>query len=158
MRAMRRAVLRRSVMNLLDPGEAVGEAAFMWARHRAGYAIALGAWVVFTLVAVAAGFDEWPTRVVIGLAGGAVALTLTTDYRVLASTTNGLVLLDAGRVRQVARRLRRRLPPDTSIRLVRDTLITTDWEVDGVEYTVPKGSQRAMEVIAAQRTGRPPGV
>lgn len=155
---MRRAVLRRSVMNLLPPGESVGEAAFMWARHRAGYAIALGAWAAFTVLAIAAGFEEWPTRLVIGLAGGAVTLTAMTDYRVLASTTNGLVLLDAGRVRQVARRLRRRLPPDASIRLVRDTLITTDWEVDGVEYTVPKGSQRAMETIAAQRTPGPPGV
>lgn len=154
---MRRAVLRRSVTRLLEPDEALGEAALMWARHSSGYAYAAVAWVAFTLLAIVAGFDQWPARLVIGLAGAAIVLTGTTTYRVLASTSHGLVLFEAARVRQVARRISRRLPPEAEVRLVRDTLVTTDWVVDGTEYTVPKGSQRAMEAIAA-RLSTPDGV
>lgn len=151
---MRRSILLRSVERLLEPGEKLEDAAFMWARHRLGYAYAAGSFVALVIVAIAAGFEPWPSRVVIGIAGGALALTATTNYRVLASTTNNLVILEAGRLRQVARSVKRRLPREAAITIVRDTLITTDWLVDGVEYTVPKGYQRAMERIAARQVGR----
>lgn len=121
----------------------------MWTRHRLGYVYALAAFVGLVLVAVMSGFQEWPSRLVIGVAGAALAMAATTNYRVLAQTDAGFVLLDGGRFRQVATRLVRRLPDDVNISVQRDTLITTDWIVGDREYTVPKSSQRAMERIAA---------
>jgi hypothetical protein len=151
---MRRSILLHSVERLLEPGEKLEDAAFMWARHRLGYAYAAGAFVALVIVAIASGFEPWPSRIVIGIAGATVALSATTNYRVLALTTSNLVVLDAGRLRQVARRVKRRLPRGAAVTIVRDTMITTDWLVDGAEYTVPKGSQRAMERIAALQAGR----
>jgi hypothetical protein len=151
---MRRSFLLRSVERVLDPEERLEDAAFMWSRHRLGYVHAAASFVALVIVAIAAGFEPWPSRLVIGVAGAAVALTATTNYRVLALTSRNLVVLDGGRLRQVARRVKRRLPRDAAVRIVRDTMLTTDWLVDGVEYTVPKGSQRAMERIAAQQADR----
>lgn len=150
---MRRTVLHRSVTRLLAPGERLVEAAFMWCRRDRGYLVALVAGIGLVAVAAVAGFEQWTVRLVIGLAGASIALTAMTDYRVLALTDQGLVLCHAARLRQVARRIARRLPEGTEVAIVRDTLITTDWRVDGNEYTVPKGSQRAMERIAATRPG-----
>ncbi|MFW2383445.1 MAG: hypothetical protein ACN4GZ_16950, partial [Acidimicrobiales bacterium] len=58
-------------------------------------------------------------------------------------------LLEGGKLRQVAKRRIRTLDPGVVVEIQRDTLITTDWKVGDYEYTVPKGSQKAMERIAA---------
>lgn len=111
---------------------------------------AVAAFVALVVVAATAGFEQWPSRIGVGIAGAAIAVTATTDYRVLAHTDRGLVLLVGGRVRQVAKRVIRDLPADVTIEIVRDTMLTTDWKIEGVEYTVPKSSQRAVERIAAR--------
>lgn len=146
---MRYRVLLRSVQGLLDPGEQLYGAAFMWQRHRLGYVYSLAAFLGLLIVAIVAGFDEWPSRITIGLAGAAIALAATTMYRVLAATSEGLVLIEGGRVRHVGKSILRRMELSTPIEIQRDTLVTTDWKVDGVEYTVPKSSQQAMQQIAA---------
>lgn len=146
---MRRNVLVRSVQRLV-PGAAVIDVAYMWVRHRSALLYAVGAFVALVVVAALAGFDQWPSRIGIGIAGAAVATSATTDYRVLAHTDRGLVLLVGGRVRQIARRVIRDLPADAEIEIVRDTMLTTDWTIDGIEYTVPKSSQRAVERMSAR--------
>lgn len=146
---MRYNVLLRSVQRLLNPGEQLYGAAFMWQRHRLGYLYSIGAFVALTIIAIAAGFDDWLNRIVIGVAGASVALTATTLYRVLAATSEGLVLIEGGRIRHVGKTILRRLEPGITVEIKRDTLVTTDWNVDGTEYTVPKSSQQAMQQIAA---------
>jgi hypothetical protein len=145
---MRHGVLLRSIQGFLEPGERLYDAAFMWSRHRLAYAYAVGAFAGMLVVVTIAGFQQWPSRLAIAMVGGAVAITATTMYRVLASTSSGLVLLEGGRLRQVAKRRIRKLEPGAQVEIQRDTMITTDWRVGGTEYTVPKGSQRAMERIA----------
>ncbi len=146
---MRYKILLRSVQRLLDPDEQLYGAAFMWQRHRLGYVYSLAAFVALVLIAIASGFDDWPDRIAIGLAGAAIALAATTIYRVLAATSAGLVLIEGGRVRHVGKSVVQRMDLGTPIVIQRDTLVTTDWKVDGVEYTVPKSSQQAMQQIAA---------
>ncbi len=146
---MRYNVLLRSVQRLLGPGEQLYGAAFMWQRHRLGYMYSLAAFIALTGIAIVAGFEDWLNRIVIGVAGASIALTATTLYRVLAATSEGLVLIEGGRVRHVGKSILRRLGPGTTVEIKRDTLVTTDWQVDGVEYTVPKSSQQAMQQISA---------
>lgn len=145
---MRHQILLRSIQRFLEPDERLYDAAFMWSRHRLAYPYAVGAFVAMFVVATVAGFQQWPSRLAIAVVGGAVAITATTMYRVLAATSGGLVLLEGGRLRQVAKRRIRKLEPGAQVEIQRDTMITTDWKVGGTEYTVPKGSQRAMERIA----------
>ncbi|MGI9609634.1 MAG: hypothetical protein ACR2NL_05000 [Acidimicrobiia bacterium] len=145
---MRHNILLRSIQRFLEPGERLYDAAFMWSRHRLAYVYALAAFVGMLIVAIVAGFEQWPSRLAIAVMGGAVAMTATTMYRVLASTSKGLVLLEGGKLRQVAKRRIRTLDSDVVVEIQRDTLITTDWKVGDSEYTVPKGSQKAMERIA----------
>lgn len=145
---MRHGILLRSIQGFLDPGERLYDAAFMWSRHRLAYVYAVAASVGLLVIAILAGFEQWPSRLAIAVMGGAVAFTATTMYRVLASTSEGLVLLEGGKLRQVAKRKIRRLDPGTPVTIQRDTLITTDWKIGDAEYTVPKGSQKAMERIA----------
>ncbi len=146
---MRHQILLRSVQRFLEPGERLYEAAFMWSRHHLAYPYAIAALAGMFGVATVAGFQQWPSRLAISVMGGAVAITATTMYRVLASTSSGLVLLEGGRLRQVAKRRINTLEPDAVVEIQRDTMITTDWKVGDTEYTVPKSSQRAMERIAA---------
>ncbi len=151
---MRHSILLRSVQPFVEPGERVYDAAFMWTRHRLAYPYAAAAFVGSLAVAIAAGFEQWPSRLAVAVLGAAVAITATTMYRVLAHTSDGLVLLEGGKIRQVAKRLLKRLDGSAKITMTRDTLITTDWLIDEVEYTVPKGSQKAIERIAARVAGR----
>lgn len=146
---MRHHILLRSIEPFLQPGERLFDAAFMWARHRFSYFYALAGFVAVLGITTLVGFSEWPSRLALAVVGAAVSMTATTMYRVLASTSDGLVLLEGGKIRQVARSRLRKLEPGSVVEIQRDTLITTDWKVGDMEYTVPKGSQRAMERIAA---------
>ena len=60
------------------------------------------AFVGMVLVADWAGTNDWPTRIVLARQAVAVAVAATTDYKVLAQTSSGMVLLRASRIRQVA--------------------------------------------------------
>lgn len=143
---MRRAALFRSVHRLV--GEEVQEAAFMWSRHRWMLPYALIAAVVVFLTSEWAGFTELSTRIALGFAAGAIAVNATTDYRVVARTTKGLVFLRGSRVRQHAVAVIRRLPDDTRIEPVGGTVLATDWAVGETVFTVPKSHERALERIA----------
>lgn len=122
----------------------------MWSRHRwmvpyaaiAGGAVYLGAdW---------AGFTEVATRLALGVAAAAVAVNATTNYRVLALTSEGLMLFRASRIRQYAVELLQRLPGDAAVRSAGGTMLAADWEVAGAVYTVPRGSEQAIQRIAAR--------
>lgn len=103
------------------------------------------------LLAPVFGIDDWPTRTVIGLATGGVAVMATSEYRVLAETEDGLVLLKASKIRQVATELRERLPDDTTMAPVGGTVLAADWDVGGHTYTVARSSEQAMNRMAATR-------
>lgn len=145
---MRRATLFRSIARLLDEGTELHDAAYMWSRHRwmIPYAV-LAALAVF-VTSEWAGFTEIPTRVALGFAAGAIAVNATTDYRVLAHTSRGLVLLKSSRIRQYAKEILERIPESTTIEAVGGTVLATDWQVGDAVYTVPKSSEQAIQRIA----------
>ena len=147
---MRKANLLRSIARLLDDGTAVVEAVYMWKRHRLMFPFGIVSFVGMVVVAEWAGWDEWATRIVIGLAAVAVAVAASTDYRVLAQTSDALFLLQASRIRQAATRLLEKLPPDATIRPVGGTILAADWEVAGSVYTVPRSSEQAISRIAGR--------
>ena len=144
---MRRNILLASVRRLLDDDETLHDAALMWVRHSFSYAYAALAFVALVIVAILSDFESWALRLAIGAAGAAIAFTATTDYRILALTSKGLVLLRAGRVRQVARGIIER--PDSSISMepVGGTMITVDWQIGTVVYTLTKNAQHPIERI-----------
>ena len=87
------------------------------------------------------------------LFGSAVpsAFTATTDYRILALTSRGLVLLRAGRVRQVARSIIDRPARTITIEPVGGNMLTVDWRIGDVVYTLTKNGQRSIERIDGNR-------
>ena len=145
---MRRATLLRSVARLLDDGTELHDAAFMWTRHRwmVPYAV-IAAGAVY-LASQLAGFTETPTRVALAFAAGAIAVNATTDYRIVARTSRGLVMLRASRIRQYAVGVLERLPASTPIQAVGGTVFATDWQVGEAVFTVPKSSEGAIQRIA----------
>lgn len=150
---MRRAFLLRSVAKLLGGDTIVTDAAYMWSRHR--WTVPYGA-VVFALVVLFAPLvtiDDWATRIVIGFGATAVAVNATTEYRVLAETADGLLLLRASRIRQVATEVLARLDGSAPIDRVGGTVIAAEWQIDDRRYTVPRSSDEAMQRIAANRSG-----
>lgn len=126
----------------------------MWFRHRwvAWFATA----VLFGLVWLAplAGIEDWPTRVVIGLAGLGVAVNASSNYRVLAETDQGMFVLAASRIRQVATGRPEKLSPGAELEPVGGTLLAADWRVGTNVFTVARSSQQAMERMAAGRGGK----
>lgn len=128
------------------------DAAYMWTRHP--WAVPFGA-LVFAgavLLAPLVGIEDWPTRTVIALAVASVAVMAATDYRVLAQTNQGLVLLRASKIRQVATALQEHLPADITMAPMGGTLLAADWQVGDRTYTVARSSQRATERMAATRS------
>ena len=120
----------------------------MWTRHRWMLPYALIAAAVVFVSSEWAGFSEVSTRVALGFAAGAVAVNATTDYRVLALTSRGLVMFRASRIRQYATGVLTRLPRTTPIEAIGGTVLATDWRVGEETYTVPKSSERAIQRIA----------
>ena len=145
---MRRATLLRSVARLLDDGAELHDAAFMWTRHRWMIPYAVIAAGAVYLASEWAGFTETPTRVALAFAAGAIAVNATTDYRVLARTSRGLVMLRGSRIRQYAVGVLERMPSSTRIEAVGGTVFATDWQVGEAVYTVPKSSESAIHRIA----------
>ncbi len=120
----------------------------MWNRHR--WFVPYAAIVLAALVWLApiAGVDDWPTRIVIGLAGAAVAVNATSSYRVLAETEEGMFMLRASRIRQVAIGRLKKLASDVTLEPVGGTVLATDWRVGDDVYTVARSSEQAMERMA----------
>lgn len=125
------------------------EAAYIWIRHRWVVPYTAAVFAALVLLTPIATIDEWATRIVIGLAGGAVAVGATTDYFVLALVEDGLVLCTASRIRQVARALAERLPGDTRLEPAGGTMLVSDWQIGDRRYTVPRSSEQPMQRIAA---------
>ena len=148
---MRRAVLFRSVARVLGDQLVVREAAYVWKRHK--WMVPYGAFVFAAVVLLApiGGIEDWPTRVAIGAAAVAVAVTATTDYSVVAQTDGGFALLKASKIRQVATGLQEHLPGNVELKPVGGTLLASDWQVGKHIYTVPRSSDQAMNRMAAAR-------
>ncbi|MGB8359932.1 MAG: hypothetical protein WCE80_00865 [Acidimicrobiia bacterium] len=146
---MRRAVLLRSVQRILGEDVTVRDAAYAWSRHRwvAPFGAAVFAAIVF--LAPVADIEDWPTRIVLGLAGVGVAVMATTDYRVVAETDRGIRVLKASRIRQVAIADGEGVPQGAVMEPIGGTIIAADWQVGSHRYTVPRSSEQAMERMAA---------
>lgn len=149
---MRRAVLLRSVQRVLGEQVDVRDAAYVWSRHRWIVPFATVIFVVIAIAAPVAGIDNWPTRIVLGMAGVGVAFMATTNYRVVAETRSGIVVLKASRIRQVAVALEENLKRDTLLQPVGGTILATDWQVGRHIFTVPRSSEQAMERMAEGRS------
>lgn len=120
----------------------------MWSRHRWMIPYAIVAAAAVFLTSEWAGFSELSTRTALAFAAGAIAVNATTDYRVVAKTGKGLVLLRGSRVRQHAVAVISRLPKNTKIEPVGGTVLASDWAVGESVFTVPKSHERALERIA----------
>ncbi len=126
------------------------EAAYMWRRHRLMVPFVAVSFIVTVFVAGWVGWDDWPTRIAVGLAVAAVAVAASTDYRVLALTSVGLVLLQASRIRQAATGMLERLAPDVTIERIGGTVLAADWEVAGLVYTVSRSSEESVARISVR--------
>ncbi len=135
-------------MRHLDTAETLLDAAVLWRRHRLIVPYCLFAFAVVTGLAALAGFQAWTARVGLGFAAAGVAAMATTEYRVLARTSTGLLLLESSRMRQYAKRIIDRLPASTAIDMATSLMVMSEWIVDGDRYTVPKSSEQAMSRIA----------
>ncbi len=147
---MRKAILFRSINRALDSDERVIEAVYMWARHRWMVPYAIVAFVALFIVADLVGFAEVSAQVALGIAGAAVAVAATTEYRIVAWTERGFYLLKASRIRRFATGLIDRLPDDTEMTPVESNVIATDWEIGQRRYTLTKSNEQAMQRIASQ--------
>lgn len=149
---MRRAVLFRSVNRVLGTSEQVIEAAYLWSRHRLMVWYGVAAFVLLFAVAEFAGFDDLATKVALGAAGVAVAVTATTDYRIVAMTTLDTYLFKASRIRRVALSLVDNLDSTVSMSPIGGTVFAVDWQIGDGRYTVTKSSERAIQRIADERS------
>jgi hypothetical protein len=145
---LRERVLYTSTQKFLDEGERIEHTVYMWRRHRyaLGY-IALAGSAMFVL-SILVGIEQWESRFGLALASGAVGAAATTQYRILVSTSKGLVLLKSSRVRQKAVGFVTRLPVDTPIRLTGSNLVITEWTVGNSNYSVMKRFQKPMVAIS----------
>ena len=139
-----------SVDRVLDKEGATRDAAYVWTRHRWFAWFAGMSFVAVVVLAPVGGIESWPTRIVLGLAAVAVASLATTDYRVVADTTDGMFVLRASRIRQIATAMDRRVEGNAQIEPVGGTILYTDWQVGDMVFTAPRSSQTAMERMAAR--------
>lgn len=145
---MRDRVLYNSVRALLRDDERISHVAHMWTRHRLVLPYAALAFAALLVLGIVVGIEQWNSRIGLAVAGAAIAAMATTEYRVLALTTDGLVLLRGSRVRQRATELIKRLPDSTDVEPVGSNLVITDWSVETTVYSVMKRHQSAMVAIS----------
>ena len=145
---MRQRILYDSVRPHLSDGERIRDLVHMWRRHHLLIPYAGAAFVGLFVLAFVVGITAWSGRVGLALAGASLAAMATTEYRVLARTTEGLVLLRSSRVRQRATELIKRLPDTTVITPVSSNLVLTEWKVNKATYSVMKRYQGAMVTIS----------
>jgi len=145
---MRREVLWRSVRRVLDDDEEILDIAYMWRRHRLLLPLVVVAALIGGGAAALGGFTAAASIAAVALAAAAVAASAATEYRVLAVTEGGLVLMRGGRVRQVATRLIARLPASTGVVRVSNNLVISEWSVGGDRYSVLRRFESTMAAIA----------
>jgi len=146
--SIRQTILVRSVQRLLGVDEQVSRVVVMFTRHRWFVPYSVVAGLALFVVASASGITSITNRLVLAACGLAIAGMATTNYWVLAETNNGLALCRSSRVRQYAKSLVRRLPADTDLTMVGSTVITSDWRVDGVMYTLTKRWEAPMRQLS----------
>jgi hypothetical protein len=149
--SVRQNILLRSVQHLVADGEQVHTAVMMSTRHRWFLPYALAAGVGVGIVAAMTGLEGPLNWILFGAIGGAIAGMATTNYSVLAKTTSGLMLCRSSRVRQYAKSMIGRLPDDTPLTMVGSTVISSDWEIDGVIYSMTKRWEATMREMSMKR-------
>lgn len=143
-RGLRHQILTRSVKRLIEADEQVSDVVVLWNRHRWFYPYCAGAGLLLFAIALGLGIDGSFNRLALAGCGVAVAVMSTTNYWVLARTSSGFVLCRSSRIRQYAKELVKRLADDTTMEMVGSTVITSDWRIDGVEYTLTKRWEATM--------------
>jgi len=143
-------VLVGSVEKLLEPDEQVREVVVLWSRHRWFLPYWIFTGIFMYLVATLSGIESLANRVVVAGCGLAIAAMASTNYWVLSETTKGLVLLRSSRIRHYAKSLERRLDADASVEMIASTVITSDWRIDGLIYTLTKRWEATMRQISTR--------
>lgn len=145
---MRRALLIKSVQELLGADYEVANAVYMWYRTRL--------WLPFVVVTAAAAFAiGWflgfglANAVVVATGVAAVASASSTRYFVLARADDTIALLTGSPIRRVARAVVRTDLTTKHISPSGNTLLASDWAVDEKTYTVPKSCEQDMQRIIA---------
>lgn len=146
---MRQRNLLRSVQRLLDDGEKVRAASYGYARHpwTIVYALAAGC-AMFVLVGVLGGYTV-QSRVLLGAIAAGIAVAATTEYRIFASTTSGLLILKGSRFRLTATSVLKRVGEEIEFVPVGGNLVTVEWRIDGVIYSVPKRADSELAKVLA---------
>lgn len=143
-RSLRQQILVRSVKRLLDDEEEVHDVVVLWNRHRWFLPYCVAAGLGLFAVAVAIGITDTINQVVLGGCGAAVAAMATTNHWILARTSRGFVLCRSSRIRQYAREVVTRFGRTPALEMMGSTVITSDWKVDGVGYTLTKRWEATM--------------
>lgn len=146
--SLRQNILFGSVQRLLDENEKVRSTVVMSTHHRWLLPYALVSGIALFLVASATQVEPLASRIMIGGCGAAIAALATTNHWVLAETTHGLLLCRSSRIRQYAKEIVRRLPDDAPLTMVGSTLINSDWNVDGVTYSLTKRWESTMRRLS----------
>ena len=147
---MRDSGLRRSVARLLGDNEKLVNVVYMSALHRLAVPFIGASAVVLVGLAIWLGFEEWPQRVSLGIAGGTIAAISTTEHRVLAHTSRGLVMLRSSRVRRRAVAIKARLNPSILIEAKGSNLVLTEYAVGPTHYFVSRRYQSDMNAIISR--------
>jgi len=150
--SVRQSILLRSVQRLLDDEEQVRSVVMLSTRHRWFVPYAIAAGIALFAVASVSGVESTLNQAVLAACGIAIAGLATTNHSVLAETNRGLVLCRSSRVRQYAKAVTRRLPADSPLTMVGSTVITSDWKVDGVIYTMTKRWETTMRQLSMGQT------
>jgi len=134
------------VKKFLDDDEVAIQGVYMWTRDWLAYAVSGVLFAIVVGVAILLGVEQWPVRIMIGLIGAYPAMNALTSYRAFVQTDKRYLLCEASRYRSVATKL---LPDPniTTITPTGGTMLATEWEIDGVVYTVSKSYERQIQAI-----------
>lgn len=140
--SLRRRILVGSVNKLT--AERVVDVAPVFSRHRWFVPYVLTAAILLYVVAVGSGVADNVNRLVLAGCGAAVAGLATTRNWILVHTEAGRMLCRSSRIRQYATEVVTRFGPATRPEMLTNTVITSDWRVDGRVYTATKRSEQFL--------------
>ncbi len=148
---LRQRVLVKSAQDVLgDPS--IDLAAYGWRRGKWAFIYPVIFGVVATGSGVALGLAP---GIVLAMGAAAVAISslALTDYRVVASSKNRLVMCRSSRIRQFAVAEIEELPRSTTVKPTGGSMLATEWRIGTTELTIAKSSEQMMTTIA-KRHGR----
>lgn len=120
----------------------------LWTRHRWSIPYMILSGAVLYAVATMTGVEAVATRVVIAGCAVAVAAMATTNYWALAATSEGLLLCRSSRIRQYAKKIEHWLDPDDEVEMRGSTVVTSDWRIAGIDYTVTKRAEASLRQLS----------